>query len=610
MVVLQVDRVFDELVQPLGIWQIGIVVFTALSFPPIFLLPVFFNSFPNHRCRAEPEVEKWFQYIDTAIGNLQPELYKFERNAMIVGPLANTTPMIRGCEIYSFERSGNEDRQMLLYLYEKAFSNKKAGTPCLYGYVYQYTSFQYQGGIVQEWDLVCDKAWQVPLDESAYMAGMLIGYICGGWLSDRIGRRRTMLYSGLVEISLNVAICFCPNHIAYIILRFLVAAFFTTRTSAFIVLLTEITTAKYRSTLAAIGTVLQLGIQRVMLGVSARYFTNWRMLNAVCLLPNALVLFSPFCLPESPKWLAAQESYHSASAVLYSAYRWNLRFRNNCCSGSKREYVLKREEFLDRLGISTPSHDAASPLTPFGGEQAARADFSILHLFGRGLRGTTILTTALLTCQITNMFGITFYASHIRQHVSMVVIINALANIPGALLSAALYRYFRYRKKPLAAVFFITALFLCAASAHTLQLQPKSDHLLNILTNIAIFFLSASQRMIFVYVPELFQPLYRNRGFGIAAGLSRIGALLVPLINRLDTRVMHGLPMAVYAALTVCQLVILFFVEDTNGEGVVVVLQPPSRDDPAKIIEVVPTGTDISETADQNAGQTEKPTSG
>ncbi|VDL89851.1 unnamed protein product [Schistocephalus solidus] len=416
-----------------------------------------------------------------------------------------------------------------------------------------------------------------------------------------------MLYSGLIEIALNVAICFCPNHITYVILRFLVATFFTTRTSAFIVLLTEITTAKYRSTLAAISTVLQLSIQRVMLGISALYFTNWRMLNAVSLLPNALVLFSPLCLPESPKWLAAQELYRPAGDVLYSAYRWNRIFRNACCLRSKRECIMKKEEFLNRLGINTPSDDVASRLSPFGEENGVRTDFSILHLFHPDLRGTTILTTALLTCQITNMFGITFYASNIRQHVSMVVIVNALANIPGALLAAGLYRIFRYRKKPLAAVFFITALFLCTASVHTLLLQPKSDYLLNILTNIAIFFISASQRMIFIYVPELFQPLYRNRGFGIAAGLSRIGALSFPMINRLDTGVMHGLPLAVYAALTVCQLLILFFVEDSNGERVVVALQTPSRNDRTKIIEVVPSEAGIGETPDQNVGQAKQP---
>ncbi|VDN12726.1 unnamed protein product [Dibothriocephalus latus] len=551
----------------------------------------------------KPELEKWFRNASKLRGNRSTELQQFEDVARVLGPLAENRALIGGCELYSFERLENDTHHTLLELYENASHSGKAGTPCPYGYVYKYTSFQYQGGIVQEWDLVCDKAWQVPLNESAYMAGMLMGYICGGWLSDRIGRRRTMLYSGLIEIALNVAICFCPNHLTYIILRFLVSTFFTTRTSAFIVLLTEITTAKYRSILSAIGTILQLSIQRVLLGVSARYFTNWRVLYAVSLAPNALVLFSPLCLPESPKWLAAQKSYRPVGEVLYSAYQWNRRFRNACCLGSKPEPVMKKEEFLDRLGISAPSNDAASRLTPSGEEPGGKTDFSILHLFHRGLRGTTILTTALLTCQITTMFGITFYASHIRQHVSMVVIINALANIPGALLAAALYRFFRYRKKPLAAVFFITVLFLCAAAVHTLLLQPKSDHLLNILTNISIFFFSAAQRMIFVYVPELFQPLYRNRGFGIAAGLSRIGALSFPLINRLDTTVLHGLPLAVYATLTACQLLILFFVEDTNGEGVVVTVQSPSPDDPITVLEVTPLEAGVSAATDQNVGQ-------
>ncbi|KAL7060145.1 hypothetical protein AAHC03_09278 [Spirometra sp. Aus1] len=577
----KVDELLAEVVQPIGFWQIGLVILNALSSPNTVVLAIFINSFPNHRCKMSPDIEAWFANATSAAVN--STAWSIGQIAELFSPPSDSTTVIRACEIYSIGRPANSTVEDYIALFENASARGLPTEKCPHGFVYDYSPHQYPGGVVEEWDLVCSRAWEAPFNESAYMAGMCLGFVVGGWLSDRLGRRIAILSTGVAEFVLCLLACLSPHHMFYASTRFLTAACFSARIAVATVIAAELTTARYRSILSATGSVIQLTVHRVLIAVLAYFVDRWRILTAYMLFLNSGVFILCFVLPESPKWLAARGRTDATGRSLYAGYRTNVWFTNLFSKRVDRRNCMSEGEFLAL--ISPPCRSIAAE-TEEEGEHAAPAGDVEVELRAstqhrpccRPLNGelvwTTFLAVVLLTCHTTGLYGMIFYSMHIRFHVSLVVAINAVANMPGCFLSACLYRLFRFRKKPLLGLILIAATFQSIAALHTLIAQPDSDILLNVFGNIILLLQTAGIMMLFVYVPELYPPLQRNRGFGISAGVSRLGALTFPFINRLDADVRHGLPLAIYAGISVIQLLVLVFLKDTNGE-----LVPPAEVD-------------------------------
>nr|CDS33740.1 solute carrier family 22 [Hymenolepis microstoma] len=544
----QIDELFENHIGGLGLWQLLIIFMISISFSNSAILSVFFNAIPKHRCR-----------VDEANEN-QLKDWNFTDVAHLIGPVDTSNNQFRQCSRYSSEFPSNSTI-FGSYLYKNARNLNVLEYSCPNGYAYEYRSEQYKFGIVQQWDLVCDKAWQVPFNESAYMIGMMVGFILGGWMSDRIGRRKVMLICGCAEFAASLFTALSLNHWFYIFGRTIVATFTTARGSTYVVLITEITTAKLRTILFAIGMILQVLLQGSMLTLLAQNVNSWRLFMFLNSSPSILSLVQFWLLPESPRWLAACDRVEEARHVLYSAYRFNTKLRK-----SSNNSVMTKQELLSQVGINIDDENSHLQFH-FISHESAGGEFSIWRLFKPGLLRVTLLATFILTCQITCTFGIIFFASNIKIHVSLVVIVNSLAQIPGNILAAVLYKCSPSRKIPLLTVYAVIILMLSVAAFQTMFFKPSTDTILNVFGNIIILFLIATQRMVFIYVPELYKPIYRNRGFGIASGLARLTAMWYPQINRLDEIVMHGFPLVIYALVLVLQLVFLVFLDDTTGKS-------------------------------------------
>ena len=75
---------------------------------------------------------------------------------------------------------------------------------------------------VTEWDLVCSQQWKVGLSSSMYMVGLMIGSILVGYLSDRFGRKPTLLVMILVSTASCLAGVFCPEFWSYTATRVII----------------------------------------------------------------------------------------------------------------------------------------------------------------------------------------------------------------------------------------------------------------------------------------------------------------------------------------------------------------------------------------------------
>ena len=71
-----------------------------------------------------------------------------------------------------------------------------------------------------QWDILCDEAKKyVPLTKTIFYAGKLFGAYFFGWVSDRYGRRMTLLIAMLVQFLASFIESFSVNFVMYVVLR-------------------------------------------------------------------------------------------------------------------------------------------------------------------------------------------------------------------------------------------------------------------------------------------------------------------------------------------------------------------------------------------------------
>lgn len=155
---------------------------------------------------------------------------------------------------------------------------------------------------------------------SAVPAGTMVGAIVGGVLSDRLGRRITLLWSGVIFIVGSILAPLSPNIGALIAARSLLgfAIGFTSVTAP--VYVSELSPPQWRGTLIGMYQfALTLGI--VFANLIGYWFAaeqSWRLMFATGVLPAAIFLALVFTVPESPRWLFLQGRTEAARQVLLS----------------------------------------------------------------------------------------------------------------------------------------------------------------------------------------------------------------------------------------------------------------------------------------------------
>ncbi|KAG9475516.1 hypothetical protein GDO78_003752, partial [Eleutherodactylus coqui] len=98
-------------------------------------------------------------------------------------------------------------------------STDAATRSCTMGW--EYDREDYTSTIITQWDLVCGNKNRRQLAQSLYMAGVLVGAIILGGLSDKYGRRSLLIWSYLQMTISGICTAFSPNYLSYCVFRFL-----------------------------------------------------------------------------------------------------------------------------------------------------------------------------------------------------------------------------------------------------------------------------------------------------------------------------------------------------------------------------------------------------
>jgi sugar porter (SP) family MFS transporter len=153
---------------------------------------------------------------------------------------------------------------------------------------------------------------------SIVLVGAMLGAIIGGSIADRIGRRATLLWGGALFILGSILAPLSPNVLTLVVARALLglAIGFTSVTAP--VYVSELAPPQSRGRLISLYQfALTLGIALAdLVGYWLAGQQSWRLMFGIGALPAALFLILVLTLPESPRWLFAQNRLTEAQTVL------------------------------------------------------------------------------------------------------------------------------------------------------------------------------------------------------------------------------------------------------------------------------------------------------
>ncbi|KAK8784598.1 hypothetical protein V5799_009034 [Amblyomma americanum] len=177
--------------------------------------------------------------------------------------------------------------------------------------------------IVSSWNLVCHRRWLLAVAFAVYMAGSLGFLFVGGFLTDIIGRKLTILGATSVLMLAAFGGCFADTYLMYLSTRFLISGSSCTVCAVAFVLLAEVSTNRHRGLHLSFSEIAGLWLGNACFAVLRGVRLNWIALQLLMVSPTVLLPLSCTLIQESPRWLIARQDLKRAEVVVLAAAKEN-----------------------------------------------------------------------------------------------------------------------------------------------------------------------------------------------------------------------------------------------------------------------------------------------
>ena len=324
------------------------------------------------------------------------------------------------------------------------------------------------------------------------LAGIFVGGLVFGWMTDKVGRQTMYVADLIVFVVASVLQFFVEGPLALFVLRFIMGIAIGADYAIGAALLSEFLPSKQRgSLLACLNAVWTVGFVAAYV---TGYFMQglgpeaWRWMLASSAVPATLVLLMRLGTPESPRWLLSKGRVEEARRVV-------------------KDYIH-------------PDADIDDLVAERGNETSYRM------LFSRGLRKRTAFAGLFWFCQVVPYFAIFTFLPTILEGLGMSggfsseILLN-LFLFAGAIVGVVIMDMMPRR------TFVIGSFAILAAVGAVLGAFPGAPvTVILILFSVFAFVIAAAADLESVYPTEIFPTEVRASGVGLAAAISRIGAAI------------------------------------------------------------------------------------
>ncbi|XP_072948173.1 organic cation transporter 1-like [Epargyreus clarus] len=322
-----------------GTWHI--LLFYLLcglaAIPTSFLVfsQVFTNATPDHWCAPPPELQVLGLPNDLVRSLTIPKdedgVYESCRGYVI-----DPTSLYAALDEYVNDRSelvreagslrmvrirqltaalGNEERDKQISKVKKVIPAIRTPIPAACTNGWQFDKEHYKRTLVTEFSLVCENDWLPRTSNTLFWVGSIFGNLFFGWMSDRYGRRPTILLMIFLQVPLTIAASFPGSYWTYVALRIAGGLFFPALYQLpFILALELMPPARRTYTGIVVGMMFAAGM--CLLAILAYALRDWFHLSLATSLPFVLLYGYYWLIPESPRWLVGRGRIADAEKVL------------------------------------------------------------------------------------------------------------------------------------------------------------------------------------------------------------------------------------------------------------------------------------------------------
>ncbi|XP_032516723.2 organic cation transporter protein-like isoform X2 [Danaus plexippus] len=357
--------------------------------------------------------------------------------------------------------------------------------------------------IVAEFNLACQD-WKRTLVGTIHNIGMLVSLPIFGFISDRWGRKRSLILSSTLLAIIGTMKAFSISYEMYVIVEFLETVAGASAFPAAYVLTIELLGQNKRVlTTAFLGIMLALG--GISFAMFAKTFPYWRTFILVVYPPSLLFLSYIYFLPESIRWLLSKGRREEAFKIVTKAAKMN---NVTLSDETIRQFTVEEKQ---TKGVKTEANE----------EETQGLWLQVIK--------SPIIMTRLAICSwwwITCTF--VFYGLAINSvslagdkytNYMLVSSVEIIAVVTNALVLDRIGR-----KKTM-----MIAYLVCGVSCGSIAFVPKNlPWLATVLYLVGKIAITQAFSGIYMYTSELFPTHARQSLLGFCSMIGRIGSIVSP----------------------------------------------------------------------------------
>lgn len=387
--------------------------------------------------------------------------------------------------------------------------------------------------------MICDRNHLKALTQAAYLAGLLIGSYAFSSISDRLGRRIAVFLSIAF-----LAVCGAVSAVADCLSLFALfrvgagAAAAGCLLSRFVYCM-ELSVTSNRTAAGFVSNIF-MTVGYAILSLLAYFIRDWRHLMLAVSVPGVSLLFFWWWIPESPRWLVANNRLDDAHGLLM-------------------KYAAKNGVIVDPKQL----RHVISEVRKADVRKNDTRKYGTFDLFRTPkLRKRIIICCFNWFVNALVYFGISLNVKNLAGDMYLNFFILIIIELPSALLAWFCLQRFG-RRIPYCAFMLIGGI----AGMLVLAVPSKAGYqaVITTLAMIGKFCILSTFLTIYVFTAELFPTVIRNTAVGVSSMMARIGAILAPYIVLLADlpNLNRTLPLVIFGVLGVTAGIVGLWLPET-----------------------------------------------